>query len=308
MIESSTTNRSVLRSVFRFPALPEVLHLHGQVITAPTTVLPVRKEGPLKSSAITSSLVIGVLGVATAFPILGQQAQQKPGSLMISQEDTVKAGAREQYEGGRKQLAAWHASVKDPHSLVVFQVRTGESVGNYVLVRRGLKWADLDKELVPGAQHQAEVDKALGDSKIKSVAKMYEEVPELGHETGASSDRPAKYYEIDTFHVPLSKIRLFVAAATRFREALEKSKIPMDASWYSLEEGGESGTWIMVVSHNTWASFDDPAVKSPPEILVDAFGRNEGQAVVEQIENAMGGFFTSEVVEFRPDLSYFPAK
>jgi len=49
-------------------------------------------------------------------------------------------------------------------------------------------------------------------------------------------------------------------------------------------------------------------VKSPPEILIDAFGRNEGQAVVEQIEKAMGGFFTSEVVEFRPDLSYFPAK
>jgi hypothetical protein len=49
-------------------------------------------------------------------------------------------------------------------------------------------------------------------------------------------------------------------------------------------------------------------VKSPTEILMDAFGRNEGQAVAEQIENAMGGFFTSEVVEFRQDLSYFPTK
>jgi hypothetical protein len=31
-------------------------------------------------------------------------------------------------------------------------------------------------------------------------------------------------------------------------------------------------------------------------------------AMVEQIETSRGGFFTSEVVEFRPDLSYFPAK
>lgn len=262
----------------------------------------------LKTPGLTPCLVVGVLGFVAALSTSAQEAQSKPASLMISQEDTVKAGAREQYEGGRKQLAAWHASVKDPHALVVFEVRTGEGVGNYVLVRRGLQWADLDKELVPGAQHQAEVDKALGDSKTKSVAKMYEEVPELGHETGTTSDRPAKYYEIDTFHVPLSKVRLFVAAVARFREALEKSKIPMDASWYSLEEGGESGTWILVISHDAWASFDDPAVKSPPEILRDAFGPNEGQAVVEQIENAMGGFFTSEVVEFRPDLSYFPAK
>jgi hypothetical protein len=260
----------------------------------------------MRNLRIASGLVVGVLGFAPALSTSAQQAQQKPGSLMIAQEDTVKVGAREQYEGGRKQLAAWHASIKDPHALVVFEVRTGENKGDFVLVHRRLHWADLDKEPVPEAQHQAEIDKAIGDSRIKSVTKMYEEVPELDHETGATSDRPAKYYEIDTFHVPLGKNRLFVAAVARFREALEKTKTPMDASWYSLEEGGESGTWILVISHATWASFDDPAVKSPPEIVRDAFGPNEGQAVVEQIENSMGGFFTSEVVEFRPDLSYFP--
>lgn len=255
-----------------------------------------------------SFLVPAALVITMALPTPAQQPSQKPGSLMIAQEETVKVGAREQYESGRKQLAAWQASVKDPHAMVVFEVRTGESRGNYVLVQRGLEWADLDRELVPPAQHQAQVDKAIGDSRTKAVTKMYEEVPELSRETGAASDRPAKYYEIDTFHVPLGRTRLFVAALARFREALEKTKTPMDASWYSLDEGGEFGTWILVISHNTWASFDDPAVKSPPDILRDAFGPNEGQAVVEQIEIATGGFFTSEVVEFRPDLSYFPTK
>ena len=262
----------------------------------------------MKNLRIVSGLAVATFSFGIAFLCPAQQPQQKPGSLMITQEDTIKAAAREQYEGGRKQLAEWHASIKDPHALVVFEVRTGERKGNYVLVRRGLKWADLDKESesVPEAQHQAEIKKAIGDSRDKSVTKMYEEVFELGHQTGAGSDRPAKYYEVDTFHVPLSKNRLFVAAAARFREALEKTKTPMDASWFALDEGGESGTWILVISHNTWASFDDPAVKSPPEIVLDAFGPNEGQAVLEQIESAFGGFFTSEVVGFRPDLSYFP--
>ena len=94
----------------------------------------------------------------------------------------------------------------------------------------------------------------------------------------------------------------------KLREAIEKTKAPIDASWFSLDEGGQSGTWIVVISHKTWASFDDPAVKSPPEIVREAFGPNEGQAIVQQVENATGGFFTSEVVEFRPDLSYFPPK
>jgi len=259
---------------------------------------------------IASGLVVGVLGFSMTLLSPAQQPQEKPGSLMATQEDIVKAGAREQYEAGRKQLAAWHASIKDPHALVVFEVRTGVSRGNYVLVRRGLKWADLDKEseAIPEAQRQAQAKKALGDSRDNSIPKMYEEVSELSHETGATSDRPAKFYEINTFHVPLGKTRLFVAAIARLREAIEKTKTPIDASWFSLDEGGESGTWIVVISHETWASFDGPAVKSPPEIVRDAFGPNEGQAIVEQIENATGGFFTSEVVEFRPDLSYFPAK
>lgn len=262
----------------------------------------------MKNFAFASRFVIGVLGIAGALLAQAQQPQHNAANLMLAQEDTVRAGAREQYEAGRKQLAAWHASTKDPHALVVFEVLTGEKQGTYVLVRRGLQWTDLDKEPARDAEQYGEIRKAIGDSRDKSVTKMYEEVPELGHGTDATSGRPAKFYEISTFHVPLAKTRLFVAAAGRFREALEKSKVPMDASWYSLDEGGESGTWILVVSHNTWASFDDPAVKSPPEILLNAFGPNEGQAVVEQIENSMGGFFTSEVVEFRPDLSYFPMK
>lgn len=262
----------------------------------------------MRNLRIVSGLAIGLLAFTATLPTPAQQSQQKPGSLMIAQQDTVKVGAREQYEGGRKQLAAWHASIKDPHTLVVFEVRTGENKGDFVVVHRGMRWADLDKESSSEAQQQAEIDKATGDSRVKSVTKMYDEVPELGHETGATSSRPAKFYEIDTFHVPLGKNRIFVAAVGRFREALEKTKTPMDASWYALEEGGESGTWILVISHDTWASFDDPAVKSPPEIVRDAFGPNEGQAVLDQIEDSIGGFFTSEVVEFRPDLSYFPTK
>jgi len=70
----------------------------------------------------------------------------------------------------------------------------------------------------------------------------------------------------------------------------------------------QSGIILMTQGDKTWASFGDPAVKSPPKIVREAFGPNKGQAIIEQVVNATGGFFTSEVVEFRPDLSYFPPK
>jgi hypothetical protein len=193
---------------------------------------------------------------------------------------------------------------------VVFETITGEDKGNYVVTRRGLHWADLDNNDTEAdrAQERAEFQKAMGDSRAKVVTRMYEEVPELGHSTGLANGEPAKYYEIDTFHVPLGKGDIFLAGLARFREALEKTKTPMDTSWFALSEGGESGTWVLVIPHDTWASFDDPAVKSPPEILRNAFGADEGRAIANEIASACGGFFTSEVIEFRPDLSYFPKK
>ena len=79
----------------------------------------------------------------------------------------------------------------------------------------------------------------------------------------------------------------------------------------ALEAAGECspfGAWRLHTSYALAGTAKAAAYwRHVNEIVLDAFGPNEGQAVVDQIENAMGGFFTSEVVEFRPDLSYFPA-
>ena len=254
----------------------------------------------MRVSCIALGLAVIVLGLVTS---PSSMAQEKPGKLTIVQEDTVKDGAREQYEAGRKQLAAWHASIKDPNELVVFETLTGENKGTYDVVRRGLHWADLDKEIVPEAERHAEVRKAIGDSRAKVVTKFYEELPEL--DTTANLQGPAKYYEIETFHVPLGKGDRFAAAVGRLRDAIKKTKSSIDIGWLFLGEGGEFGTWVSVTGHNSWADFDGP---SPPEILKNAFGKDEANAVVNEVSDLIGGHFTSEVVVFRPDLSYFPAK
>lgn len=257
----------------------------------------------MKLYGLTVVFAVGVLSVIPSAPAY---AQAKPGTLTIVQEDTPKVGAREQYEAGRKQLVAWHRSVKDPDPLVVFETVTGENKGNYIVTRqRGLHWADLDKDLAAGAQQRAEFQKAMGDSRAKVVTRMYEEVPELDHSTGSANGGPAKYYEIDTFHVPLGKMDRFAAAVGRLREAIEKTKSPMNVSWLVLTEGGEFGTWVAAIGHDSWADFGSP---EPDEVLKNAFGSAEANAILNEISALTGGHFTEEVIEFRPDLSYFPKK
>lgn len=246
--------------------------------------------------------VVLAVAVLSAIPSAPAFAQQKPGNVTLVMEMTPKSGSERQFEAGLKQLAAWYASNDDSQGRAVFQQITGENAGMYFSVRRWMHWADLDKPAPSDTQIQPEYEKAMGDSVATYVLKVYEEIPELDH---SNLDHPAKYYELDTFHVPLGKQDQFAAAVGRLREAIEKTKSPMDVSWLALTEGGEFGTWIAAIGHDSSADFGGPP---PDEILKNAFGKDEASTIVNEVSALIGGHFTQDVVQFRPDLSYFPKK
>lgn len=247
--------------------------------------------------------VVFALAVLCAIPSAPAFAQQKPGNVTLVMEMTPKPGSERQFEAGLKQLAAWYASNNDSQGRAVFMQITGENAGKYSVVRRWMHWADLDKPVPSDEQARAEFEKAMGDTVATYALRVYEEIPELDHP--ANLERPAKYYELDTFHVPLGKMDSFAKAAGRLREAIEKTKSPMDVSWLALSEGGEFGTWVAAIGHNSSADFGSP---TPDEVLNNAFGADQGNAILNEISALIGGHFTQEVVVFRPDLSYFPKK
>jgi len=246
--------------------------------------------------------VVFAVAVLSAIPSVSAFAQEKPGNVTLVTEMTPKPGSERQFEAGLKQLAAWYASNNDSQGRAVFEQITGEKAGTYSVVRRWMHWADLDKPVPSDEQARAEFEKAMGDTVATYALKVYEEIPELDH---PNLERPAKYYELDTFHVPLGKQDQFAMAVGRLREAIEKTKSPMDVSWLALTEGGEFGTWVAAIGHDSSADFGSP---TPDEILKNAFGKDEATATVNEISDLIGGHFTEDVVMFRPDLSYFPMK
>ena len=253
-----------------------------------------------------SNLILGLaFAMLSSVSALSAFAQEKPGNVIMIRELTPKSGARQQFEQGLKQLAAWRTSIKDPQANVVFEQITGENKGTFALVSRGMHWADFDKPPAPPAEARAEFDKAMGDTVAGGALRLYEELPKLGHEGDPNMNRPYKYYEIDTFHVPLGKQDRFAAAVARFREAVAKSKPQLDFLSAVLTEGGQFGTWVLVFGHETSADFAGP---SPDEILKQAFGAAEAKSIVDEFAAVSGGFFSEEVIMYRPDLSYFPGE
>ena len=75
-----------------------------------------------------------------------------------------------------------------------------------------------------------------------------------------------------------------------------------------LVNGGQTGTYVLSLPRNSWADFEDkPEVKPFRDMLKEAFGQAEADSIVDRIDRSVEKE-TSEILQFRPDLSYLPSK
>jgi hypothetical protein len=244
------------------------------------------------------------LGVALIAAVSGF-AQEGPKEIAAIEFQTPKNGMLKQYEEGRKQKVEWHKQQKDAQALYVFEVLTGEGTGSFLVGRFGVHWADLDKPSVSDAADLEQYQKLIAGSVEKLTASYYEDMPKWSN---PSKDMSAKYTEVITFHLRYGKGDDFRSAVMRVHEAREKMKSPSHYSWHHLVDGGPGGTYVLTIDHANFASFeDDPAVKPLRDDLRAAFGEQEAMSVIERLNGSVEGTY-SELIQFRPDLSYIPGK
>jgi len=246
-------------------------------------------------------VAVSLLAACSAF------AQSNPGTIAAVETQTPKTGMTQQYEQGRKQKADWHKQQKDSQPLYVFEVMSGDSTGSYLVGRFDQHWADFDKPAISDAADTEEYNKVVG-SYVQSVTdRYYEYLPKVSN-PDTSSSGPAKFTELVTFRIRHDKIATFRGALSRVAEAAQKTKWPVRYEFYELANGGVDGTFVLAEPHANWADFEDkPDVKPFRDMLKEAFGQAEADSVYDRLESAIESEYT-EILQFRPDLSYIPAK
>jgi len=233
-------------------------------------------------------------------------AQDKPGTLASIEFQKVKNGMVPQYEAGRKQKAAWHKQQNDPLPLLVWEILSGDDTGTFIVGHFSQHWADYDKPPVTDEADLAEFQKVVG-TYVDSVAlRYYDFMPKISNESGDTT--PSKFSEIITFQVRYGKESDFRSAISRVYDASQKTKWPVNYGWYALVNGGQTGIFVLSLPRKNWADFEDkPDVKPFREMLKEAFGQAEADSILDRIDHSVEKE-SSEIIQYRPDLSYSPSK
>jgi hypothetical protein len=189
---------------------------------------------------------------------------------------------------------------------MVWETISGDHTGTYVVGRLGQHWADFDKPSVPEQSDLDEYNKVIGAYVQSLVTRYYELLPKVSKPLDSAT--PSKFSEIVTYVIRPGKRDDFRSAMARVTEAIEKTKWPVHYYWYTLANGGHGGTYVLVIPHANWADFEDrPDMKPFPEMLKEAFGQEEADSILKRIDSSTETE-TTEIVQFRPDLSYLPNK
>jgi len=233
-------------------------------------------------------------------------AQNAPGNILAAELQTPKPGMTQQYEQGRKQKADWHKQQKDPTALLVFEIDTGDETGSYLVSRGMMHWADMDHPSIPEAADTDEFNKVIGQYVEKVTDSYYEFLPKFGNPD--TSPTPAKYSEVLILRIRAGKDAAFRAAVGRISEAERKANPSSHLSIFQLVNGGLSGTYVVSIPRANWAAFEEnPNVKPMAQVVMDAYGPDEGNSTLTALYDSIESEY-SEILEFRPDLSYIPSK
>jgi hypothetical protein len=214
-----------------------------------------------------------------------------------------KPGGAKLFEEARKTHNKFHVGEKDKWPILIWDVTTGPSTGNYLTVTCGMEWKDLDGRDDFDKRDLADRQKTLAGTIASNEASYYVFRDDLS--TGKEGGEMAKRMTITHYFVKPSGLTQFTDAIKRINEAVAKTKYPAKPTrWYQLANGGKGPHFVAVTDRNAWADMQPPELKMA-DMLKQAYGDDDKslQTFRDAVDHTV-----SEMAEYRADLSYLPAK
>ncbi len=228
---------------------------------------------------------------------------QQPGEIAEIHSNRVKPGMTQQYEAARKKHMAWHKSQKDTWSWYTWTVITGEGTGSYVVGSFQHNWKDLDGREKFTEMDSADAQASMGAFLAGEQQSYYVYRDDLS--SGPETFPPSPLISVTHFMLNADGANAFLGGVKKVLEGMKKTSYPMAGAthWYQLANGGESPHFVLVGDRANWAAFQPPTDKTLDSMMEEAYGKEEGAAILASLRKAIRSIYT-ETLQYRPDLSY----
>jgi hypothetical protein len=230
-------------------------------------------------------------------------AQSGPDKVCEVTLTTPKPGAAKQFEDARKKHNEFHKTEKDKNAIMIWSISTGPSSGKYLTAVCGRTWKDMDGHDAFEQRDEAERQKTLAPTIASNEASYYVFRSDLS--STAEPETPAKMATVVHFFVKPAGMSQFTDGIKRINAAIAQTKYPSKPSrWYQLVNGGVGPHFVAVTDRGSWADMQGPE-QSLVDMLKQAYGNDDKtlQTVREAMDHTV-----SEILDYRADLSYMPAK
>ncbi len=247
-----------------------------------------------------------LLAVAVSMLCLPALAQEKkPESVVRVFVMVPKPGMTQQFEEGRKKHMDFHKKSGDTWGWETWSIDTGEGTGNYVSVAGGHTWKDLDAwDAKLGDADTADGSKNMTPFLSASLGSVWMMMPDVSRPRAGMT--PPKMQEVIHFQLKQGGDEEFNYGIRKVTEAINKTNWPANYTWFYLVNGGEQPHYVLIIPHDNWASMAD-LEPSFDAMLEKALGRHEAEAVTKSFDHSVAKQW-SEMLTYRPDLSYMPGK
>ena len=250
------------------------------------------------------NLRLVMAAVVSCLPALPALAADTPGTLAQIFVQKPKPGAQAQYEEGRKKHMDWHRKQADTWEWNTWEIVNGPRTGQFLVGSFGHHWKDLDGrgdfEKADGVDAVAN----MGASQESSSMSFFDYQTDLS--MPGEGPRPGAFSQVTHYYVKAEGIIDFQDAAKKINAAIKKANYPSHPIWYRLTSGGEGPHFVMVQARKNWAEFEPPA-KTVQDMLAEVYGKVDGPATLAKFRKQIR-YVETEILRYRPDLSYVPGK
>lgn len=244
-------------------------------------------------------VVVGAALLSVA-PVLAQKSPEVCEVAFWS----AKPGAAAAWAEGRKRHMEFHKQQKDAFSWYTWEVVNGDRAGGFLTGTFDHYWKDFDGRDAFDALDAADMAKTFVPLTASSSDGYWIHMGKASREEPGATG-PSKYSQLTHYYVRLADVPRFEDALETITGELNKISWPMYSSWYRLASGGDGPHYVLSTRRDSFAAFAPPE-KSLNEVLTAAVGALRATELFDTIRGSTERLY-SEIIQFRPDLSYVPA-